>query len=133
MKSLAAKNRKGNILTENVIFIILNIAFLSILIVFIFSRAGSAAVLEEKYAKEIALAIDSARPGMIIYLDMSDAIKAAGKNGLGPNGLVKIDGNIVTVDLQGKGGYSYSFFNDVDASSNFDRNKQRYYFAISEK
>jgi len=53
-------HKKGNILTGNIIFIILNLVFLSILIIFLFSKMGSAIVLEEKYAKQIALILDSA-------------------------------------------------------------------------
>jgi len=75
---------------------------------------GSGAVLEEKYAKEIALALDSARQGMTIHLNMEDAINTAKKENLDATKIVKIENNIVTVDLQGKGGYSYSFFNGFD-------------------
>ena len=72
------KNKKANILVENIIFIVLNVLFLTILVLFLFSKTGSAAVLEEKYAKQIALIIDSAKSGMIIHLDMEDAIENAG-------------------------------------------------------
>ncbi len=115
--------KRGNILTENVIFIILNVLFLSILIAFLFVKANGAATLEEKYAKEVALAIDNAQPGMTINISMSDAVQAAKKNGVGANKIVTINGNIVNVDLQGKGGYSYSFFNNI----NFDGVNNRYY------
>lgn len=116
------KVKKGNILTENVIFIVLNIVFISILLIFIFVRSGSAAVLEEKYAKQIALAIDSAEPGMTIYLNMQDAINTAKSNNIPTASIVKINGNVVTVKLRDNGGYSYSFFNDV----HFDNGKSHY-------
>ena len=64
------KNKRGEILVENVIFIVLNLIFLTILILFLFSKMGSAAVLEEKYAKQIALIIDSSKPRMEIHLNM---------------------------------------------------------------
>ena len=67
-------NKKANILTENIIFIVLNLLFITILILFLFSKMGSAAVLEEKYAKQIALIIDSAKPFTEISLNMEDAI-----------------------------------------------------------
>jgi len=133
MKSLI-KNRKANILTENIIFIILNLLFLSILVVFLFSKMGAVAVLEEKYAKEIALAVDSARPGMIIFINMEDAIKAAGKEGISPEKIVNIDGNVVTVGLSDKKGYSYSFFNNFDVKANYDgEGGKGYFFPISSK
>jgi hypothetical protein len=106
-------SKKGNILTENIIFIILNLVFLSILIIFLFSKMGGAAVLEEKYAKQIALILDSAEPGMTIYLNMEDAIKIAKKENRDLDNVISIQNNVVSVQLREKGGYSYSFFNDV--------------------
>ena len=64
--------KRGNILTENVIFLILNLAFLAILVVFILKQGAGAVVLEQSYAKQIALLIDGARPGMVIELDMEE-------------------------------------------------------------
>ena len=107
-------DKRGNILTQNIIFIILNLIFLSILIVFLFSKMGSAAILEEKYAKQIALILDSAEPGMIISLNMKDAIKIANKENQDLDDIISIQENVVKVQLKEKGDYSYSFFNDVD-------------------
>lgn len=107
-------NRKGNILTGNIVFLILNLVFISILIVFVFTKMGGAAVLEEKYSKQIALMIDSARENMVIELEMGDAFKIAEKENIALENVVVIEGNVVTVNLRDKGGYSYSFFNDLD-------------------
>jgi hypothetical protein len=107
--------KRGQILVENVVFIILNLIFLTILILFIYSKSGSEALLEEKYAKQIALIIDSAKPQMEIHLSMEDAIKKA-KEKWGEDKIskiVSISGNTVTVKLREKGGNSYSFFNEV--------------------
>lgn len=130
---LYTKNKKGNILTENIIFIVLNITFIALLMIFLFAKTGSDAVLEEKYAKQIALMIDAAEPGMTIYLNMEDAINSAAANGIPPAGIVKINDNIVTVKLRDKGGYSYSFFNNVHADPNPDFSKKEFYFVISAK
>ena len=67
------RNKKANILTENIIFIILNLVFLTILLLFLFSKMQSVAVLEEQYAKQIALIIDSSKPEMDIRLNMEKA------------------------------------------------------------
>ena len=112
-------NKKGNILTQNIIFIILNLVFLSIMIIFLFSKMGSAAILEEKYAKQIALILDSAEPGMTIHLNMKDAIKIAKKENRDLNNIISIQDNVVNVQLREKGGYSYSFFNDIDFDIDF--------------
>lgn len=125
--NLFPKNRKGmTLLLENIIFIILNLIFIAILIVFLVSKSNSASVLEEKYSKEIALMLDSARPGMIITFNVADAVSAAEKN-LGKGNVkdfVTIKSNVVNVNLGTKIGYSYSFFNYI----NFDGKNSNYYF-----
>jgi hypothetical protein len=105
--------KRGTILAENIIFIILNLVFLTILFLFLFSKTGDAAALEEKYAKQIALIIDSAKPGMEISLNMKDAVEKA-KDEDWQGKIVFIQDNIVSVQLREKGGYSYSFFNNID-------------------
>jgi hypothetical protein len=132
--NLFKKNSRGNILTENIIFIVLNLVFITILLIFLFSKAGAAPLLEEKYAKQIAFIIDASEPGMVIYLNMENALDIAQKEKISPGNIVKINGNMVTVKLREKGGYSYSFFNDVEANANFyTSNKKEYYFVISPK
>jgi len=130
---LSKKNKKGNILTENVIFFVLNLTYITILLVFLFSKTGDASNIEEKYAKQIALIIDAAEPGMIINLKMEDAIKRAVKEEFPLSQIVKINGNLVTVKIrEDTPGYSYSFFNDVEVNANFDSvNKNGYYFVIT--
>ena len=125
--------KRGHILVENVIFIILNLIFLTILILFIYSKTGSEALLEEKYSKQIALMIDSAKPGMIIHLNMEDAIEKAEKNNWGIKKIVSVSGNTITVQLREKGGNSYSFFNDVDVSVFHDdqKNTEEYVIIIN--
>ena len=103
-------NKKGNILTENIIFIILNLIFLAILVIFLFSKMSTAAIIEEKYAKQIALIIDSAEPGMIMSINMKDAIKIAKKENRDLNDVISVQDNVVKVQLKEKGGYRYSFF-----------------------
>jgi hypothetical protein len=110
-------NKRGTILIENVIFIILNMVFISILLLFLFRQGNGAILLEQSYAKNIALLIDSSRPVMEMKLNMADAIDLAEKNGVNRNEIVKITDNLITVRLSEKGGYSYSFFNNVDAAS----------------
>lgn len=105
-------NKRGEILLENVIFIILNVVFLIILFTFLYMQIGNAGDLEERYAKEIALLIDAGRSGMYIELDMSDAFVKAKKEKYKGN-IVTINENEVRVQLRDNGGYTYSFFNDV--------------------
>lgn len=113
------KNKKGssNILLENIIFLVLNLLFFSILVLFLSRQGSGIVVLEQSYAKNIALLIDSGKPVMEMKLNMEDAFDLAEKNGISRDNIVKIEGNVVTVKLSDKGGYQYSFFNDVDAAA----------------
>lgn len=134
------KMKRGEILIEQTVFIILNIIFIAILVTFLFLKSGDTAVLEEKYAKQIALAIDSAQPIMKITLTMQDAMKKSDKYLDGNfDEVVKINENIVTVKLRSDSSYSYSFFNDVDAEAFPNRNPKNneftgeYIITINEK
>ena len=128
------KGKRGDILIGDVIFIVLNLVFLTILILFVVTKTNDAARLEEIYAKQIALMIDSAKPGMILYLDMEDAIEEAIDENQNIATIASIEGNVVTVKLRDKGGYSYSFFNDANVSISLDTlsNKQEYVIKVNE-
>ena len=111
------KGKKGTILVENLIFIILNLIFLSILIGFIILKAGAFSLSEEKYTKEIVLLIDSAKSQTTILLNMERAFEEADKNGFKRENIVKKVGtNSIRVQLREKGGYTYSYFNNLDVT-----------------
>ncbi len=109
--------KRGTILVENIVFLILNLLFLSILILFLLKQGSGAIVLEEAYSKQIAMVLNSAKPEMIIKLDMDKGRKIAEEKGLDFANSVIIEKNIVYVKLTPDGGYSYAFFNDVEVSS----------------
>jgi hypothetical protein len=105
--------KKGEILIENVVFILLNAVFLFILILFLIKQGQGTVVLEQIYAKEIALIADSAKPGMLIKIDMEKALDVSEKNGLDFRDVVRINKNVVQVKLSQDSEYTYSFFNDI--------------------
>ncbi len=111
------KNKRGDILVENVIFIVLNIIFVSILILFLFRQGSGAGLLEQTYSKQIALMIDSAKPVMEIKLNMEKTKKIAEENKFDFKDVASITGNVVNIKLSQKGGYEYSFFNDVEVKA----------------
>lgn len=129
------RDKRGNIITENLIFIILNMVFLIMITLFLFSKVGASAVLEEKYSKQIALIIDSAEPGMVINLNMEDAIKKAEKERGKENmdDIVRINDNIVNIKIGEGNGYSYSFFNDVEVSEFLNTSNNREYVFVIDK
>lgn len=120
-------NKRGTILVENIVFIILNLLFLSILVLFLLRQGNGVSVLEESHSKQIALLIDSAKPGMTIKLDMEKAKKIAEDRGVDFSQAVKITGNIVTVKLSKDSKYEYSFFNDVLVTSSAQKDSKGKY------
>jgi len=111
------RNKKGEILVENIIFILLNVIYLSILIIFLLKQGSGAVFLEDSYSKNIALLIDSARPGMIMKLNLQELKDVSDKNAIPFSDVVKISENYVTVKLSDKGGKSYHFFNSINATA----------------
>lgn len=103
-------NKRGEILIQNVIFIILNVIFLSILVLFLLKQGTGAYLMEQSYSKQIALLIDSALPGTIMTLNMNQAFGIAEKNNFDVNKIISFSGNYVTVKLSERGGYSYHYF-----------------------
>jgi len=83
-------------------------------------KINGAVILEQSYSKNIALLIDASTPVMDMKLNMDKAFDLAEKNKIPRDEIVQIENNIVTVRLSQKGGYSYSFFNDVDVSAYAD-------------
>lgn len=120
-------NKRGTILIENVVFLILNLIFLSILVLFLLKQGSGAIVLEQAYSKQITMLIDSAQPVMEIKLDMTKAKKLAENNKIDFNRAVKITGNTVVVKLSERGGYTYSFFNDVNVAASALRDEKGEY------
>lgn len=126
MKKKMGKRGEDTLL-ENIIFIILNLVYLAALVFFLSKQGSGVIILEQSYAKNIALLIDSSKPVMEMRLNMEDAMKLAEKNGIAREDIVKIDGNIVRVKLSEKGGYEYSFFNNVDVTAYPDVSPEKYY------
>mgnify|MGYP001610502045 CR=1 FL=1 len=94
---------------SNVVFILLVILFFSILLTFVVKQSSKEYILEEQAAKKIALAIDAAKPGTQIFLNLANVLEKNVRDEP-----ITIQGNIVYVKLTEKTGYGYSFFNNVN-------------------
>jgi hypothetical protein len=132
--------KRGTILVENIVFIILNLLFLVVLVLFLVKQGSGAVVLEQTYSKQIAMLADLAKPGMTIKMDMSKGEKLAEDNGINFNEVVRISDNTVRVKLSSsaKAGYTYSFFNDIIVSPSALKDEKgeytgMYQFKISAK
>lgn len=121
------RGKKGELLVENLVFIILNVLYLSILVLFLVKQGSGAVLLEDSYSKNIALLIDSARPNMVMHLNLNSLKEISDKNGIHFENVVKIQDNYVTVKLSEKGGTNYHFFNHINVTGYPDKNDPGYY------
>ncbi len=117
-------DKRGELLIENIIFIVLNILFLTILVIFLVKQGSGAIILEKAYSKEVALLVDSAKPGMIIHLNLEKLKEVSDKNGVSFSDILRIKGNYVTIKLSEKGGSKYHFFNDINISYFPEKSKE---------
>ncbi len=115
MRSVVKK--RGAMLVENIIFLVLNLAFLAILVIFLVNQGSGASVLEDSYSKQVALLIDSAMPGMSMKINMNSAMQVADKNGFPFDQSLVIKDQYVTVKLGNNSEKSYQFFNDINVST----------------
>lgn len=125
-KNIFLDKKADNSLMENVVYIIVIAAFFAVMFLFI-ARAGSqATVVEQIYAKQIALSIDKAKPGTIIELDISKLYEAARKNKISEKEMLKIDSdnNKVQVRLVGGKGYEFMFFNNAKVEWNLKNTEE---------
>ena len=112
--TIGKMNKKGGIIVlEEVIFILLNLMFFAIFLFFVINSSSGAFVLEQFYAKQIALLIDTSKPGTIISLDITDAYNLAEKNNVDSNKIVSTQDGHVIVQLSRSRTYKFPFFSDV--------------------
>ncbi len=131
MSSLGKRMNRGNeALFETVIFLILNILFILLMLVFVGRAGTSVGVYEEKYAKQAALFIDAAKPGMQLMIDFSKGKEIAGKRGY-TGSLLDVDKNKgIIVHLTGGGGYRYNFFSDYNVDVHELKSAGGYYAVL---
>lgn len=114
-------NKRGTFVIEDVILVILVIVFVTIIMVFVSKQSSNVYIKEEMAAKEIALAIDSARAGTEVKIHFEEYLDKMEEGIVNP---IKIDNdkNEVVVQLSEKTGYRYGFFNDVSVSVKTEEN-----------
>jgi len=120
------KNKKASSeLISPSLFLILNLVFIVLLLIFVNNSSKGAFVYEEMYAKQIALLIDNAEPGTTVFIDFSKALDIANSNNKKTESIVKLDNekNEVTVSLSNRGGHSFRYFSDYKVTSYIGNNK----------
>jgi uncharacterized membrane protein len=111
-------NRRGDttILMDTIKHLVIFIIFFSIMLWFILSYSNGSAFLEDFYAKELSLMINSAKTGQKFSVDVTKLASVAVKNGKPVRDMISIDNvnNKVTVSTRLNSGTSFVFFKDVD-------------------
>jgi len=126
MENLIKFKKSQTPLAETVVFVILNVIFLSILLFFIATAGTQAYIIEKTYARSIALAIDNLKPGIEFESFMPELFDAAGKNKF-TGKIVDINyvEGIVTVCVSNQEGQSFRFFTQLkDGSFGIDTSKK---------
>jgi lipoprotein-anchoring transpeptidase ErfK/SrfK len=118
-------NKRGTeLLIEIVIFYVLIAIFFAAMFYFVNRSSTQTNVIEQIYAKQIALAINKAKPGTVIILGIEEVFEIAEKNKY-KSYPVNIDNSgkrvIVTV-VEGKG-FSYDYFNSANVKWKFKDKK----------
>jgi len=108
--------KADTVVLETTIFLVLNIVFVALLLIFVYTAKEGAFIYEQIYAKQIALLIDNAEPNMTVGLDIGKAVEIAKKNNKPLDEIVMLDNNEnkVTVSLSSRGGHSFRYFSDYD-------------------
>lgn len=117
---LISKRSSESIGTEEVIFIILNLAFFAMLLFFVIRSSSVDTILEEVYAKKIALVLDSMQPGMEVTLAAESFFKQIEQNKFNEFP-IKTENNKVFVKTSSKiSGYSFVYFSEINPTFYLD-------------
>ena len=122
----------GDLVTELIVFTVFSLIFLAALFIFIGNAGKGANVYEQMYAKKIALAIDAAKPGMIITFNISNAYKFNNQTFK----ILEPTNSVGSVNvILGKGsGYTYTYFSDYKVKGEIDKkDKNSFVITVEDK
>jgi len=124
MKKEINKRGSSKLVLMQIVFIVLIVIFSVGMIAYVVRAGNQSSVKEEIYSKQIALAIDKAKPGTEIDINLTDLNSIAQRNKYNLQ-IVNIDNKMrtVIVHLAPGNGYSYRFFSGSDISWNLNSNE----------
>jgi hypothetical protein len=120
----------GEIVQDNLIYLILLVIFFAGMMMFVYSKTNGASVWEDYYAKDIVKIIDLSNPGDMVMLDVQKATGIAQKNKVDSFEEIFQFDNIkgeLCVKLSRGRASCYSYMNDVNVIFADDTNKWIYY------
>lgn len=108
------KMKKANILMGNIVYIILVVSFIAILFIFVLQQSSNVGLLEERTAKQIALAIDASLPGTQMNFNFDEVLGRLDQDYVSGNldNIVSIEGNKIVVKFSSNSFKEYGFFSD---------------------
>jgi hypothetical protein len=123
---ISLKNKKASseeVMYDQIIFIVWCVLVFAIAFIYISWVGNTDRVLEEKYAKDIALRLSQMSPGMIAPINISELIDAANKNNYNTpedRVILPINNSKVTVRVSKTGGYSFYSFSSIKPQITID-------------
>lgn len=110
--------RGDTLIIETVTFTLFNLIFFIGMLFYIYNAGNQSSILEQTYAKQIALLIDNAKPNMAILININNIKEVALNNNQPLDKIFSVDKqtNMIKVSLNRGGGYGYSYFSDYDVS-----------------
>ncbi len=141
MNRKAETDVSSDLLTKEVIFIILTAGFIIGMFFVIENKTDGAFLLEEYYSKEISRIINAASPGDVIEIQVHDATIIAQKNELNFNEAFNFHNseNEICVRLTRARQTCYYYFNDVSVQNSEikfglgENDKNTLVFQVAEK
>ncbi|MEM3112908.1 MAG: hypothetical protein QXI33_00595 [Candidatus Pacearchaeota archaeon] len=117
------RNKKGvDLLHSTIIFLILNLMFFGIMFGVVYKAGTNAAFYEQLYSKQIALLIDSSKPGTTLSINLNHIEEILESENISPNEIFDFQNGKVTVKLtRGTKGYSFFYFSNYNVEKSLER------------
>ena len=110
-------DKHGNLFGLNeVLFIIINLMFFGLFLFWVVNSSSGTFVLEQFYAKQIALLVDSSEPNTVVGLDITDYYEIVEEEKFNLENRFVVGDGKVTVRLTDAQSYSYPCFSDLKSS-----------------
>jgi hypothetical protein len=107
---------------EEITFIVVNLAFFCLMLLFVYKTTQNDALFEETTAKTLALTIDSLKPNSQATITIADILERSNANDYLGNGFsFDFNTNKITIKTKSSGGYSfpvYTLIKDYTISEN---------------
>ena len=102
--------KAADLFTGVIIFLVLNVLFFGAMFLFVGSAGTGQNIVEETYAKQIALVIDNLEPGVEVRISLEEVYRISRKNNIDTPVIIDTDANNVIVRVAKGDGHKHLFF-----------------------